>query len=163
MNNNNIMTVYRLNNPLSLFLFCLLFLPFFSVAQTPEDIQRIQQQNDQIIQQQNQRLEQENQQRLDDDNRVIIELPKPSVNDNAIRKESLCFEINSIDVKGVVSISNVKLEKTLLKYNSRCLSLAHINELLKAITGLYFDRGYVTSRAYLPKQDLSTGTLTIRV
>ncbi|QGM38080.1 Hemolysin transporter protein ShlB precursor [Pseudomonas aeruginosa] len=35
--------------------------------------------------------------------------------------------------------------------------------LLKAVTDHYLDRGYVTTRAYLPQQDLASGTLRIIV
>jgi len=94
---------------------------------------------------------------------VNIEITKPPVNEKSIQQNALCFEINSINVEGVKVLPDERLEKLLLEYNNRCLSLVDINALLKAITGLYFDRGYVTSRAYLPKQNLSTGTLTIQV
>jgi hemolysin activation/secretion protein len=38
-----------------------------------------------------------------------------------------------------------------------------LNELLKVITDHYIEKGLVTSRAYLPQQDLSTGHLQVLV
>jgi len=43
------------------------------------------------------------------------------------------------------------------------LGASGIDNLLKTITGHYLNRGYVTSRAYLPEQDLTSGILQIIV
>jgi hemolysin activation/secretion protein len=40
---------------------------------------------------------------------------------------------------------------------------AQLNELLKVITDHYIEKGLVTSRAYLPQQDLSGGHLKVLV
>jgi hemolysin activation/secretion protein len=48
-------------------------------------------------------------------------------------------------------------------YLNRCLASTDINSLLKAITAWYFQRGYISSRAYLQAQDLTTGTLVVQV
>ncbi|MDN3719644.1 POTRA domain-containing protein [Roseibium salinum] len=45
----------------------------------------------------------------------------------------------------------------------KCFALEQIFGLVRDTTNLYVDAGYVTSRAYLPEQDLSTGTLRIQV
>ena len=45
----------------------------------------------------------------------------------------------------------------------RCLGVTQLNALLKTITDRYLDRGLVTSRAYLPQQDLSHGHLQVLV
>ena len=36
-------------------------------------------------------------------------------------------------------------------------------EVITRVTALYRSRGYLVARAYVPRQDASTGTLTIRV
>ncbi|SQK83906.1 putative hemolysin activation/secretion protein [Pseudomonas aeruginosa] len=51
----------------------------------------------------------------------------------------------------------------LAPYQGRCLGVGQLNALLKAVTDHYLDRGYVTTRAYLPQQDLASGTLRIIV
>ena len=48
-------------------------------------------------------------------------------------------------------------------YLNRCLGSRDINALLKAIDAWYFQRGYISSRAYLQAQDLTTGTLAVQV
>ncbi|MNP72162.1 POTRA domain, ShlB-type [compost metagenome] len=41
--------------------------------------------------------------------------------------------------------------------------MAQLNQLLKAVTDHYIGKGLVTTRAYLPQQDLSTGDLQVLV
>ena len=54
-------------------------------------------------------------------------------------------------------------QAVLQRFAGECLGVGQLNELLKAITQFYIDRGYVTSRAYLPQQDLSSGELRVIV
>ncbi len=45
----------------------------------------------------------------------------------------------------------------------QCLGVSQLNELLKVITDHYIEKGLVTSRAYLPQQDMSGGHLLVLV
>ena len=54
-------------------------------------------------------------------------------------------------------------ERLLKPYIGQCLGVSQLNELLKVITDYYLGKGRVTSRAYLPQQDLSTGHLQVLV
>jgi hemolysin activation/secretion protein len=78
-------------------------------------------------------------------------------------EEGQCFEIRQIDVQGATHLDADTRDQLLASYLGRCLGVPQLNELLKAITDHYLDQGYVTTRAYLPQQDLSTGTLRIIV
>lgn len=49
------------------------------------------------------------------------------------------------------------------RLQGQCLGVAEIETLMSEITRFYIERGYVTTRAYLPAQDLSQGTLTLAV
>lgn len=74
-----------------------------------------------------------------------------------------CFEIRAIELKGA-TLPDADARRDLLSaFEGRCLGTATLDELLRRITGWYLDRGYVTSRAYLPEQDLADGTLEIVV
>ncbi|BCS88784.1 hypothetical protein PSDVSF_20260 [Pseudodesulfovibrio sediminis] len=64
---------------------------------------------------------------------------------------------------GVTLIPSSTIDDLTSEYKGRCLGLADINELLRAITNEYVGRGYVTSRAYLPEQDISSGELELKV
>src|SRR3546814_8677404 len=48
-------------------------------------------------------------------------------------------------------------------YLGRCVTVDDIERLLGEVTKAYIDRGYATTRAYLPEQDLSSGRLRIEV
>lgn len=49
-----------------------------------------------------------------------------------------------------------------LKYERRELGLEDVNNILRELTNRYIELGYITCRAYLPDQDITTGTLTIK-
>lgn len=76
---------------------------------------------------------------------------------------SRCFPVKTIEIKGADSLSAGEREGVLKPYIGQCLGVAQLNELLKTITNLYIDMGLVTSRAYLPQQDLSKGYLQVLV
>lgn len=87
------------------------------------------------------------------------EAPKPS----GPTADSRCFPIKSIKIEGADSLSNAERDRLIRRYSGQCLGVTQLNELLKIITNLYIDKGLVTSRAYLPEQDLSTGLLQVMV
>lgn len=77
--------------------------------------------------------------------------------------EERCFDIQRISLSGAELIDQAQQDALLAPFIGRCLGSGELNNVLKAITGFYLDRGYVTSRAYLPQQDLSDGELEILV
>lgn len=80
-----------------------------------------------------------------------------------IPDDQRCFDIRSISLKGATLIS-VQQQATLVQpFQDKCLGANQLNALLKAITQFYIDRGYVTSRAYLPQQDMADGELEVLV
>ncbi|QXH34169.1 ShlB/FhaC/HecB family hemolysin secretion/activation protein [Pseudomonas muyukensis] len=77
--------------------------------------------------------------------------------------ESRCFPIQTIELKGADALSSAEQASLLAPYVGQCLGVAQLNELLKVITDRYIAKGLVTSRAYLPQQDLSSGHLQVLV
>ncbi|MFJ4142993.1 ShlB/FhaC/HecB family hemolysin secretion/activation protein [Pseudomonas sp. NPDC089734] len=77
--------------------------------------------------------------------------------------DTRCFTINHIELKGADSLSDGEREALLKPFLGQCLGVAHLNNILKAITDHYVDKGLVTTRAYLPQQDLSKGHLEVMV
>ena len=74
-----------------------------------------------------------------------------------------CQRIDRIELTGA-TIPSAKQQRSITEgYLNRCLASTDINNLLKAITAWYFQRGYISSRAYLQAQDLTTGTLVVQV
>ncbi|WP_405045458.1 POTRA domain-containing protein [Pseudomonas aeruginosa] len=109
------------------------------------------------------------QQRLLDEQRKRLEelqqLPgkgAPAAAD-ASGDDERCFEIRRIELEGAGHLDESARRQLLAPYQGRCLGVGQLNALLKAVTDHYLDRGYVTTRAYLPQQDLASGTLRIIV
>lgn len=114
-----------------------------------------------LIRDRQQRLLDEQRQRLQE----LQQLPGRAVptEPTAPSGEQRCFEIRHIQLKGATLIDESRQRELFAPYEGRCLGAGQLNELLKAITDFYLQRGYVTSRAYLPQQDLSDGELEILV
>ncbi|WP_026145661.1 ShlB/FhaC/HecB family hemolysin secretion/activation protein [Pseudomonas asplenii] len=77
--------------------------------------------------------------------------------------DTRCFPIKTIDLQGADTLSAGERERLLKPYIGQCLGVPQLNELLKVITDAYIEKGLVTSRAYLPQQDLSSGNLKVLV
>jgi hemolysin activation/secretion protein len=74
-----------------------------------------------------------------------------------------CFEVSQINFEGSTQLSANQQVQLSSPYLNSCMGLSHINALIRDISQWYLSAGFVTSRAFLPEQDLATGTLTIAV
>lgn len=114
-----------------------------------------------LIRERQNRLLEEQRRRLED----LKELPgkevKPATPTAPV--DSRCFPIKTIELKGADNLSATERERLIKPYIDKCLGVAQLNQLLKAVTDHYIDKGMVTSRAYLPQQDLSKGHLQVLV
>ena len=77
--------------------------------------------------------------------------------------DSRCFPIKTIELAGADALSEDERAGLIKPYIGQCLGVPQLNEALKVITDRYLAKGLVTSRAYLPQQDLSSGNLKIQV
>lgn len=122
-------------------------------APTPGETDLIRERQNRLLEEQRRRLEE------------LKELPGKEVKPTqpAAPADSRCFPIRDIELKGADSLSDLEKQRLLKPYIGQCLGVAQLNELLKVITDHYIDKGLVTSRAYLPQQDLSGGHLKVLV
>ncbi|HYD19182.1 MAG TPA: ShlB/FhaC/HecB family hemolysin secretion/activation protein [Patescibacteria group bacterium] len=74
-----------------------------------------------------------------------------------------CRDIKTVKITDAPRMSKRAMSRITGKYGNKCLGVAEIQALLGEVTAYYINKGYSTTRAYLPAQDLSTGTLTIQV
>ncbi|UWS29221.1 ShlB/FhaC/HecB family hemolysin secretion/activation protein [Erwinia pyrifoliae] len=74
-----------------------------------------------------------------------------------------CFPLHHILIRNATLISASQQSALSAPYINRCLNLTQINSLVYAISDWYIQRGYITSRAFLSEQDLSSGQLIIPV
>ena len=92
--------------------------------------------------------------------------PEVNIDDRSIAaKNDLPEQIVVRDFKVVGSsvFSQQELDKAIEPYQNRPLSLPELFEARSTITKLYNDRGYVSSGAYIPPQELNDGTVEIAV
>lgn len=73
------------------------------------------------------------------------------------------IRVTRFEVIGSTVFSSKDFAKITEPYTQRPISLADLFEVRSKITELYVSRGYVTSGAYIPPQQLQEGTVKIRV
>lgn len=136
-------------------LFASLLASGHATAQSPaDDFSRRQDQQQQL-----QRLE--NLKQVTPDS--VVSHGDPASRGNA-KSTGPCFDISRVEIEGATRLSAIDLGKMTQRYNNRCIGVADITTLLKAITDIYLDKGFVTSRAYVPPQDVAgTGLLRLVV
>lgn len=74
-----------------------------------------------------------------------------------------CRDIREIRVDGATLLPEAERAAIASEFAGRCLGVRELEAILARLTRHYIDRGYVTTRAYLPAQDLRTGTLRVQV
>lgn len=80
-----------------------------------------------------------------------------------IPEETPCFNIDQIQIVGNSLLDNATLADTVARYDNRCLGKHGVNQLMQEVTALYMTAGYITSRTYIPAQDLRSGILKLTV
>lgn len=134
-------------------LLCLSPLTLAYAAPTPGDTDLIRERQDRLLEEQRRRLEE------------LKDLPgkdaKPA--QPTAPADTRCFPIKTIELKGADALSEGERQRLLKPFLNQCLGVPQLNQLLKVITDHYLEKGLVTSRAYLPQQDLSSGHLQVLV
>lgn len=119
--------------------------------QTPGDRDLIRDRQENLLQEQRKRLEE------------LQQLPGRQAPQAPAQpaEQGRCFQIQRIDLQGASLLDEPQRKALLEGYEGKCLQVGQLNELLKRITDHYLNRGYLTTRAYLPQQDLGSGVLQI--
>jgi len=95
---------------------------------------------------------------------VRLERPDSAITDfSKLEDSEQCFDISVIHVEGSHKLDPEVITETTKPFVDQCLGLSKINALVGAISNLYLEQGYVTSRAYIAPQDLSDGSLELVV
>lgn len=85
----------------------------------------------------------------------------PKVDASAAGKK--CHPIKQVAIGGATQLAPAVRDALAMQFSNRCLGVAEIEQLLGELTREYISRGFITTRVYLPAQDLSRGTLNITV
>lgn len=78
-------------------------------------------------------------------------------------QEDICFPIHTIHLAGMSVFKEGSFDGLVAEFAGQCLGQASIGNLLQRISGIYADKGYITTRAYVPAQDIASRELTIEV
>lgn len=102
-----------------------------------------------------------------------IPIPAPLPKDNAtlpqaaepsdLSQDATQFTVSQIKVSGATVFSNESLEALVSEYASGSHTLGDLQKAAAQITAHYRQAGYFLARAYLPKQSLQDGVVTINV
>lgn len=121
---------------------------------------------------QNQLIERQQQERLrQDQERALPQRPPPGGTDLRTIEPKVsvpdlgapCRDIREIRIGGASRLPEDVRAAITRDYAGRCLGAAELEAVLAALTKSYIDRGFITTRAYLPAQDLRGGVLEIAV
>ena len=111
------------------------------------------------------RLEDE---RREDKQRERAFEPKPGVEIEVapvakVKKENVCFQIDTIHVKGVKSIDYERVREIVKPFENKCIGPKVVEKITQLITNEYLNAGLITSRTYIPEQDINDGSLDLEV
>jgi hemolysin activation/secretion protein len=66
-----------------------------------------------------------------------------------------CFAISKVVIEGVRQFPAVIMAPVVKPYEHKCIGMGEINTLLRDLTVLYLDKGFITTRVYVPQQDMA--------
>ena len=74
-----------------------------------------------------------------------------------------CFDVQSVTVTGVTALSQDRIDALMAGYVPACLQGADIQAMMRDIDRAYGEEGLITTKTYIPPQNLAEGTLTLDV
>lgn len=78
-------------------------------------------------------------------------------------KEQKPIRIDKVEIKGNTVFSDSELDKIVTPVEGKTVTFEQLLQVKNAVVKFYRDRGYISSGAFLPAQQLRDGKLTIRV
>lgn len=79
-----------------------------------------------------------------------------------ISKPSI-LTLKEVKVYGATVISDLEIDKIIAQYLNRNLTIEVLSSISQDLRDLYISKGYITSGAFFPEQDLSQGIAVVRV
>lgn len=90
--------------------------------------------------------------------------PVPSLPETTSSEEiGQCFELRHIRLENVTVLPRSAQKKLMAIPPEGCMTIRHIQQRVRDVTQDYLSRGFITSSAWLPEQDISGGNLVIAV
>ena len=114
-----------------------------------------------IQREQQDQLEYERRQEQQKQPRTRIEITPPVP--LAPRSNGVCKDVKNIVVDGAQRLSAAQLLLTMKPFESKCLTVSDIENLLGELTKQYIELGFIAVRVYVQAQDIASGVLRILV
>jgi hemolysin activation/secretion protein len=90
-------------------------------------------------------------------------LPTPETPNIPSDSGSEVIVVKRFEIVGSSILSDQELQEITQSYLNRPISIIDLLQVRTKITELYVDKGYITSGAYLPEQDLQAGIVKIQI
>lgn len=98
------------------------------------------------------------------DLKTLLKEELPAQYPRALEVDKTTIVVKTFTLAGpITAFTPAQLQTALAGFVNRPLSLAELQEAANAITQLYRQSGYFLARAYLPKQDVTAGSVTIAI
>lgn len=91
------------------------------------------------------------------------EVVVPATPVGAIADGKVCHDIDQVVILNAPNLPTSIQDGIAAAYGGRCLGAQQMEQILAEVTKSYIDRGYVTTRAYLPTQNLASRSLQVLV
>ena len=144
-----------------------LFSPNLSQAQTAD--QNIINQQDWITRQQQNKIEEDNRLREQETIRKERTRKKKEAEEESKKqtpisgKPAECFPIKSIALIDANSLSKRQQKKLISPFIGKCVEAKTLAAIITAIQTFYNDEGYVTAQVSVPKQNIQSGNLELKI
>jgi len=133
-------------------------------AATPEQIEAAGQVQDQLTGQEQQRLDVQQQQLESEKRPSGVDLDKQLTPiSNLPAPAGQCFELERLNVQGSELLDEWETEVLEAPYIGQCITPEMASAVLASVTDFHLSRGFITTRAYLPNQDLKDGVMDVFV
>lgn len=154
---------FILKNHVPIFILAMTISAAITTAQAqipPSDLQTIIRQQEQIQRQQEEsRQELERRAKEGSGRRSTLPLPPPVPPSEP--SADACVQVQRIEVEDATQLSDEEISAIIAPFQNRCLALSDLNELMRALTQAYVNKGFVAARPYLPQQDVGGGVLRL--
>ncbi|MEM7634828.1 MAG: ShlB/FhaC/HecB family hemolysin secretion/activation protein [Pseudomonadota bacterium] len=80
-----------------------------------------------------------------------------------VEREKVCFPIATIRLQGVTAVKSADLVEVLTPFKDTCMGEKAIARLIAKLTSVYVEAGFITTRVYVPQQDLKSKVLVLNV
>ncbi|ALA59293.1 putative Surface antigen (D15) [Nitrospira moscoviensis] len=94
---------------------------------------------------------------------VLPPAPRPPETDTRQQLGQVRVFVHDIHVVGSTVFTDAEIDEVTKPYKGRTLTTEDLERLRVALTLLYVNRGYITSGAVIPDQDVTLGTITIQI